>query len=144
MMKNQPMKMSMNTRVFAALLAGVSAAEAGLGEFQTAVNTGTQPVATRFTTVSGTAPELIDVGALDGDRSFEFIANAGLAGISSAFLGNRNANGAQGLKFDQCCDTGLLGITNFGVVDLNSDDAPPLFEDTHYVFTSDAPTPTSI
>lgn len=131
------MKTFMKTPLFAALLASASVADAGLNEFQNEVNSGTQPTATRFTTVSGTAPELIDVGALSGDMSFEFIANAGLGGISSAFLGNRNANGSQGLKFEQCCDQLVLGMTNFGVIDLYSDDQAPLFTDTHFVFTSD-------
>jgi len=136
-MKNKLRSTSKITPVVATLLAGASVADAGLSDFQNEVNSGTPPVTTLFTTVSGSAPQLIDVGALTGDRSFEFIVNAGLGGASSAFLGRQETNGRQGLKFEQFGDTGVLGVTNFGVVDLNSDDAPPLFTDTHVFFASD-------
>ena len=113
-------------------------AEATLSDWQNQVtNAGATPTVTNFTTVSGTAPLLLDVGALSGDRSFEFIVNAGLAGGSGAFLGHRQENGAQGLKFEQWQDSGLLGITNFGVVDLYSDDLAPVNVDTHVAFVFD-------
>jgi hypothetical protein len=136
-MKTKLMRPSLTTQVFATLFAGVVAAEATLVDWQNQVMAGAQPSTTIFTTVSGTAPELIDVGPLSGDSTFEFIVNAGDAGLSSAFLGNRDSNGRQGLKFDQWQDSGVMGITNFGVVDILSDDAPPLFTDTHVVFVSD-------
>lgn len=135
--KTELTKLSLTTRVLAAFVAGVSAAEAALVEWQNQVMSGTQPTTTLFTTVSGTAPLLFDVGPLNGDSSFEFIVNAGDGGPSSAFLGNRNANGSQGLKFEQWMESGVLGITNFGVVDILSDDPPPLFTDTHVAFVSD-------
>ena len=119
------------------LLGGGATAHATLSDYQTQVTSvGTSPSATRFATVSGTAPETVDVGPLTGGRSFEFIVNAGLGGDSSAFMGSR-PNGAQGLKFEQWQNTGVLGMTNFGVVDLNSDDAPPLNVDTYVAFVSD-------
>src|SRR5688572_15153678 len=91
------------------LLAG-SSAHATLADYQTQVTrVGTSPSATRFVTVSGTAPETIDVGPLTGGRTFEFIVNAGLGGDSSAFMGSR-PNGAQGLKFEQWQNTGVLGM----------------------------------
>jgi len=136
-MKTDRISTSISTRVFAALLVGASAADATLVDWQNQVLSGTQPTTTLFTTVSGSAPVLFDVGALSGDSSFEFIVNAGDGGPSSAFLGNRNANGSQGLKFEQWMESGVLGVTNFGVVDILSDDAPPLFTDTHVVFVSD-------
>jgi hypothetical protein len=108
------------------------------------MNVGATTAATNFTTVSGTAPILIDVGALLDDRSFEFIVNAGLAGMSGAFLGHRQLNGAQGLKFDQWQDSGLLGITDFGLVDHLSDDAAPENIDTHVAFVSDGLTGTDL
>jgi hypothetical protein len=119
------------------LLAGSSVARATLTDYQTQVTTvGTTPASTNFTTVSGTAPVTVDVGALSGDRTFEFIVNAGLGGFSSAFMGAR-AGGGQGLKFEQWQDTGLLGMTNFGVIDLNSDVASPQNVDTYVAFVSD-------
>jgi hypothetical protein len=100
-------------------------------------NVGATPAATNFTTVNGAAPMVIDVGALSGDSSFEFIVNAGFTGLSSALLGNRTDNGRQGLKFEQWMDSGVLGITNFGVVDILSNDTPPANIDTHIAFVSD-------
>jgi hypothetical protein len=128
----------MNIRVFAALLAGAAGAEATTVEWQKEVNSGTQPAATLFTTISGTAPLLFNVGTLSGDRSFEFIVNAGPGGLSSALMGNRAAPASQGLKFEQWQDSNVMGMTNFGVVDIYSDVAPPLFTDAHVVFTSNA------
>jgi len=121
-----------------ALLASASISCGTLVDWENQVNNfGATPAATNFTTVSGTAPLLLDVGPLSGDRSFEFIVNAGLGTISGAFLGNRQANGNQGLKFEQYPDSGVLGLTNFGIVDLYSDDPSPVNTDTHVVFTSD-------
>ena len=120
------------------LLISASISYGTLVDWENQVNNfGAMPAATNFTTVSGTAPLLLDVGALSGDRSFEFIVNADIGGLSGAFLGNRQANGNQGLKFEQFSDSGVLGITNFGVVDLYSDDPSPVNTDTHVVFASD-------
>jgi hypothetical protein len=107
-------------------------------------NVGAVPVTTYFDEVRGSSPLLIDVGNLVDDSTFEFIVNAGLAGVSGAFIGNRQANGSQGLKFDQYLDTGLFGMTNFGVVDLYSDDLAPLNVDTHVAFVSDGLTGTDL
>ena len=132
------MKLPWSVRILCLFLAGASVSRAALVQWQNEVGSiGTTPTATNFTLVSGTAPLLLDVGDLTGDRSFEFIVNADVGGFSGAFLGNRQANGAQGLKFEQWQDSGLLGITNFGVVDLYSDDASPVNVDTHVVFVSD-------
>ena len=49
-------------------------------------------------------------------------------------MGNQFANGTQGLKFEQWEDSGVMGMTNFGVIDLNSNVAPTLFTDTRVVF----------
>jgi hypothetical protein len=121
------------------LFAGASAARADLAAFQNAVTgAGAPPTATRFATVSGSAPEAFDVGQLSGDRSFEFIANAGVGGPSSALLGTRvGVNGVQGLKFEQYLDTFVMGMTDFGVADYNGITPSPVGADTHIVFASD-------
>lgn len=125
--------------------AGGQFSHATLADWQNQVsNVGATPAATNFTTVNGTAPMTINVGALSGDSSFEFIVNAGFAGLSSALLGNRTDNGRQGLKFEQFNDTGVFGITNFGVVDILSDDTPPANIDTHVAFVSDGSSSTDL
>lgn len=119
------------------LLCAASVTRATLVDYQNQVTgAGTPPASTHFTTVSGTAPATVDVGSLSGDRTFEFIVNAGLGGRSSAVLGGRAAGG-QGLKFEQWDDTALMGLTNFGVEDLNSDVPSPANVDTHVAFVSD-------
>src|SRR5678815_1319429 len=105
-------------------LVALTLADGAIVQWQNEVmNVGTTPTTTNFTTVSGTAPILVDVGDLTGDRSFEFIVNAGIGTASGAFLGSRSANGAQGLKFEQYQDSGVIGMTNFGVIDLYSNTA---------------------
>jgi hypothetical protein len=132
------MKLHWSVRILCLWFAGSPFAHATLVQWQNEVlNIGAPPAATSFTTVSGTNPLLLDVGPLTGDRSFEFIVNADRGGVSGAFLGNRQANGAQGLKFEQFNASGVLGITNFGVVDLYSDDPSPVNVDTHVAFVSD-------
>ena len=124
----------------AAGLAAPAPLHAALGGWQTAVDSaGTTPSATYSKGVSGPAisgfePVTIDVGALSGPRSFEFIVNAGSAGGSSALMG---LSGVQALKFEQHLDTGHVGITNFGVADHDSPVPCPLHQDAQIVFTSD-------
>src|SRR5436190_425185 len=119
------------------LFVGASAARADLAGWQNAVTgAGAPPTVTRFATISGAAPETGDVGPLTGDRSFEFIVNAGINGPSSALMGSR-PNGAQGLKFEQYMDTFVMGLTDFGVVDYNGITPSPVGVDTHIVFASD-------
>ena len=120
------------------LLAGTAASRATLAMWQSEVTAvGTAPATTNFTTIPGGSPILFNVGALTGDRSFEFIVNSPSGGISQALMGSQDpAVGRQGLKFDQCCNTGLYGMTNFGVIDYNSSSATDFGRDVHIVFTS--------
>lgn len=110
--------------------------QATLEQWQNAVFTGTEPVVTHFEPVSGMAPLALDVGYLYGERSFEFIVNAGDVGDSNALMG-LGGTGSQGLKFDQWSNQGMFGLTIFGVRDITSDAFTIYNEDTHVVFTSD-------
>src|SRR5690606_548635 len=104
--------------------------------WQAAVGEGAAAAATRFSAV--TIPVTIDVGALSGDRSFEFIFEADASvGGSSALMGSyTTSGGAQGLKFEQWDNTGVFGVTAFGVMDYVS--SVPSRSNTlvHAVFTS--------
>jgi len=117
-------------------------AHATLSMWQTEVGGGTPAVATQFSTIS--APVIFDVGALTGDRSFEFIFNANAdaeGSVSSALLGTQSvAGGRQGLKFEQWENTGLFGATAFGVADYTSTVPVQNNVDLHAVFTSDGTT----
>ena len=126
----------------ALLLVCTTASRASLLTWQNEVTAvGTAPATTLFTTIPGGSPILFNVGALTGDRSFEFIVNSPTGGISQALMGSQDsAVGRQGLKFDQCCNTGLYGMTNFGVIDYNSTTPTNFGRDVHIVFTSNGST----
>jgi hypothetical protein len=145
-MKRTPTKLLVGNCVIIGLLASASFSQAALADWQNQVTSvGTTPAATVFSLTSGSSPVLTDVGALSGDRSFEFIVNAGLGGASSAFLGSRGgANGNQGLKFEQWQDAGVYGLTLFGIVDLYSTTLATLGVDTHVIFSSDGTTGTDL
>ena len=79
-----------------------------------------------------------ELGALSGDRSLEFIYNATGGGASQALIGSQNgASGAQGLKVNQWNNTGMYGVTDFGVADHTSPVGSLLDQAVHIVFTSD-------
>lgn len=86
-----------------------------------------------------TAPTIVDFGTNEGDVSFEFFFNALKNGPSTAIAGNDN----WGLKLEQWGDTGLFGLTEFGVIDNtfilegSGSDASIFEEDTHVVFVND-------
>ena len=109
-----------------------------LPAWQAAVAAGTAPAVTQFTPVSGLAPLVIDLGPLTsgGEATYEFLVHAGAGGASSALAG-RGGAGGQGMKFEQWNNTGVFGLTNFGVVDINAD-VPSTFDaPTHVAYVSD-------
>jgi hypothetical protein len=133
---------TMSTRAFLAslfLLHGTVITHATLATWQAEVTgAGATPATTLFSTIPGGSPILFNVGSLGGDRSFEFIVNSVSGGISQALMGSQDsAVGRQGLKFDQCCNTGFYGMTNFGVIDYTSGTPTDFGRDVHIVFTSD-------
>lgn len=112
------------------------AADAGAQAFtawQAAAGAGTTPAYTLLEPASGTEPQMAEIGAFTGARTFEFIVNAGDAGVSACLLGN----GVQGLKFEQYNNLGTLGITDFGDRDIDSGVPSPLLADAHILYTSD-------
>jgi hypothetical protein len=124
------------------VLAGVTSSHATLSMWQAEVSgAGTAPAATLFSATSGSSPIIFNVGALSDDRSFEFIVNSGPFGASQALMGTQNsATGQQGLKFEQWNETGMYGMTDFGVFDYVSTVPYDLNRDVHIVFASDAAT----
>ncbi len=107
---------------------------ANLPAWQEAVTSaGAVPAMTVFQPVSGAAPRLLNVGDFTGPRTFEFIAYAGDTGASGALMGR---GGAQALKFEQWNNTGLMGLTAFGVADHTSATPSPIlsFSQVAYVY----------
>lgn len=112
------------------------AQDAGAGAFTAwdiAATTGTTPAYRHLEPVSGTAPVMVNIGALSDDRTFEFIVSAGDSAASACLMGNIT----QGLKFEQWNNTGNLGMTNFGVADFDSGFPAPFYEEAHLIFSSD-------
>jgi len=125
------------------LLSLVPQIRADLASWQTQVNTGASPSATRFTSVSGSSPVNINVGSLSWARSFEFVYNAAGAAVSKSVLGSRDpASGAQVLKINQWNNTGKYGLSALGVADdtFNFNTIPN--QQVHLVFTSNGSTTT--
>ncbi|RYD33789.1 MAG: hypothetical protein EOP86_12510, partial [Verrucomicrobiaceae bacterium] len=111
------------------------AADAGAGNFtawQTAV-AAASPTATRTEPAAGADGVTVDVGPLTGDRTFEFVVNSGISTANGTLLGGN----AQALKYEQWNDTGMIGMTNYGVADYTSPAASPDSVDTHIVYSSD-------
>ena len=132
------MKLKYIALLTGSLYAGSYSADAALVAWQNEVTgSGATAAATLFTTVNGAAPQNVNVGALTGARTFEFIVNSGGTGGSQALLGDRITGGnTQGIKFEQWNNTGNYGITNFGVADLDSGVANTTGTDIHLVFAS--------
>lgn len=130
--------MKRSTALLFALAVTAGSASASLLTWQTEVNTGATPSATVFTPTLGSSPAVVNVGNLSGDRSFEFIYNAAAGGASQALIGTQaGVSGAQGLKANQWNNTGMYGMTDFGVADYTSTIPALVNQDVHAVYTSD-------
>ncbi len=108
------------------------AARAGLAEWQTEVSTGTANV---FVDTNIAAPTTRNIGALAGDRTFEFLVNASDAGGSSCLISRYDSSPWQAIKFEQSGDTLRYGITRWGMVDYVIPDPPiTVGEPVHLAF----------
>lgn len=99
-------------------------ANATLADWVNEVGTGT--AATFSGSGFGAIPQTVDVGALAGDRTYEFIVNAeSLNGDSSVLMGNGDGTNGWGLKFEQFENTGEYGVTQSEVGDYLFTDTNP-------------------
>ena len=111
---------------------------ADLNDWLTEVGIGTTAV---FSDTNIAVPvQPVDIGVVTGQvaATYEFVVNATNDGPSSALMGSRNTglgnNGA--FKWEQWMDSGQLGVTNPGVIDLTiAPNTPDV--DTHVVFVTD-------
>jgi hypothetical protein len=93
---------------------GAAAARADLTQWVAAVNAGSPY--TYLATQISPLPTTINIGALSGDVTYEFIVNGQIGPSSSGAL---MADGTQAIKFDQYPNTGLYGATQYGIADYN-------------------------
>ncbi|NWK55282.1 cadherin domain-containing protein [Verrucomicrobiaceae bacterium N1E253] len=86
----------------------------GVGDWELAVDTGSAAVHKRTSPLAGNATTTVDLSAISGDATYEFI-------IDGEDLGQANLDiltgNSRGLKFEQWNNTGALGATHFGVAD---------------------------
>ncbi len=117
-------------------LAAMPAAEAGLAEWQAQVAAGTPAV---FTDTNIAAPTTRNIGALAGDKTYEFIVNASDAGASSVLIGAAGSATDQSIKFEQWANSGRYGITQYGVADYRFSSPPiTINQPVHLAFVVDA------
>ncbi len=94
---------------------------------------GDSPVAMKTEPATGAGQVTVDTGNLTGDRSFEFIVHAGIGLDNGAILGDAY----QALKYEQWFNTGMIGMTDYGIADYTSTAASPENVDAHIVYSSD-------
>lgn len=109
---------------------------ADLNDWVTEVGTGTSAAYSDTNITAG----VIDIGAISGPATFEFIVNANPdeEQVSMALMGARTFEGASnvGLKFEQWNNTTTYGATAFGVADYDFGVSNALGVDIHLVFVA--------
>ncbi len=108
-----------------------SSSLAGLLEWSAAVGTGT---ASTFTATNvADFPQIVDIGPLSGEVSYEFIANGSDVSNSSALMGyfDLSAFEGQAIKFEQFNNTGEYGITQYVVSDESFNATTTFDSDVH-------------
>jgi hypothetical protein len=92
---------------------GTATAHADLTQWAGSVIAGSP---TYLATQISPLPTTINIGALSGNITYEFIVNGQIGPSSSGAL---MADGRQAIKFDQYPNTGLYGATQYGIADYN-------------------------
>ncbi|MFC1806541.1 LamG-like jellyroll fold domain-containing protein [Planctomycetota bacterium] len=119
----------------AVLFAAAPAAEAGLVDWLAEVGAGTPA---EFVDTNIVGPTTRDIGALSGDKTYEFIVDASNAGGSSTLIGVRGAAPNAAIKFEQWNNTNRYGVTRFGVADYQFPTPPiTIDEPVHLAFVFD-------
>lgn len=94
------------------LAVGTATAHANLTQWVAAVNAGSSY--TYLATQISPLPTTINIGALSGNVTYEFIVDGQIGPSTSGAL---MADGTQAIKFDQYPNTGLYGATQYGIAD---------------------------
>jgi hypothetical protein len=108
-----------------------SSADAGLLQWTTAVNTGTPPT---FVATSVFTPSVVNIGALSGDITYEFIVNGADRASAGSLIGALTGGQRQAIRFEQFPNTNKYGVTEYGVADYVFN-VPTTFDtDVHLAF----------
>jgi hypothetical protein len=95
--------------------AAANDARADLAKYVSVVGAGTP--ATYLATNLAPVPTIVDIGAVSGDITYEFIVNGDPPTASSALMGSLAGGQGEAIKFEQWNKTGHYGATKFGVAD---------------------------
>jgi len=106
-------------------------AEAGLTQWLAEVNAGTPAT---FVATDVFTPSIVDIGALSGDLTYEFIVNGADRAAAGSLVGSLIAGQNQAIRFEQWLDTNHYGATQYGVADYDFG-VPTTFDtDIHLAF----------
>ncbi len=89
-------------------------AQAGLTEWVSSVNSGTPPV---FVATNIFTPSVVDIGAVSGDITYEFVVNGAERAGAGSLIGSLTGGQHQAIRFEQWHHTGHYGATQYGVAD---------------------------
>jgi hypothetical protein len=108
-----------------------SSADAALGQWTDAVNTGTPAsfVATNIFT-----PSVVNIGALSGNITYEFVVNGGDRAAAGSLLGSLTGGQSEAIRFEQWHNTGTYGATRYFVADYDFGVATTFDTDLHLAF----------
>jgi hypothetical protein len=62
-------------------------------------------------------PSIVNIGALSGDITYEFIVNGQERAAAGSLIGSLTGGQSQAIRFEQWQATGLFGATQYGVAD---------------------------
>ncbi len=91
-----------------------SSVDAGTIEWLEAVNAGPPPV---FEATNVFTPSIVNIGALSGDITYEFVVNGAFRATAGSLIGSLTGGQNQAIRFDQFPATNEYGATQYGVAD---------------------------
>jgi hypothetical protein len=118
---------------FALLACGLmpSSADAGLVQWAAEVDAGTPST---FVATNIFTPSIVNIGALSGDITYEFIVNGGDRAAAGSLLGSLTGGQSQAIRFEQWFNTGTYGATRYGVADYDFGVPTTYDADVHLAF----------
>lgn len=108
-----------------------SPADAGLVQWLAKVNTGTPAT---FSATNVFTPSIVDIGALSGDITYEFIVNGGDRAAAGSLIGSLTGGQSQAIRFEQWPNTGHYGATRYYIDDYDFGVATTYDTDVHLAF----------
>jgi hypothetical protein len=112
-----------------------SPANADVIQWLAQVNTGTPAT---FVATNVFTPSIVNIGALSGDITYEFIVNGGDRAAAGSLLGSLTGGQAEAIRFEQWFNTGTYGATRYLIADYDFGVATTFDTDVHLAFVVDS------